>query len=136
MRFTPMSVSEQCDLEREMLERFELLPPEWRTASANRTIRYTKHLPKRAAQALTISQAFFRLAELPDAPVDVREMELAIRYEMGYGWWAWFFFRNFAWPIIKWLWNEYHKTDAAGFTAEELTKSYYSIPAAKLDPIE
>jgi hypothetical protein len=104
-----MSVSEQCDLERKMLERFELLPPQWRTAPANRTILSTKHLPKRAAQALTISQAFFRIAELPDGPVDAREMELAIRYEMGYGFWAWFFFRNFAWPIIKWLWQEYNK---------------------------
>ena len=109
MRFIPMSVSEQCDLEMRMLERFELLTPEWKTAPANASIRYTKQLPKRAAQALTISQSFFRLAELPDAPVDAREMELAIRYEMGYSWLAWFFFRNFAWPIVKWLWAEYHK---------------------------
>jgi len=109
MRFTPMSISEQCDLERKMLEHFKLLPDEWKTAPANRTILSTKQLPKRAAQALTISQAFFRLAELPDAPVDAREMELAIRYEMGYGWLGWLLFKHFAWPIIKWLWNEYHK---------------------------
>jgi len=109
MRFTPMSVAEQCDLEREMLERFELLPPEWRTAPANRTILSTKQLPKRAAQALTISQAFFRLAELPDAPVDAREMELAIRYELSYTWLGWLLFKHFAVPIISWLWNEYHK---------------------------
>jgi len=109
-----MSVSEQCDLEREMLEHFELLPPEWKTAPANRTIRYTKHLPKRAVQALSISQAFFRLAELPDAPVDAKEMELAIRYELSYTWLGWFFFRNFAWPIIQYLWKRYHNPDPVG----------------------
>lgn len=112
MRFIPMSVSEQCDLERRMLERFELLPAEWRTATNATTaphLRRTKQLPKKAKDALTISQTFFRIAELPDAPVDAREMELAIRYELSYGWFAWFFVRNFAWPIIKWLWNEYHK---------------------------
>ena len=109
LRFTPMSVSEQCTLEFMMLEHFKLLPPEWKTAPTDKTMLTAKRLPKRAVQALSISQAFFRLAELPDAPVDAREMELAIRYEMSYGFWAWFFFRNFAWPIIKWLWNEYHK---------------------------
>ncbi len=112
MRFTPMSVSEQCSLEREMLDHFKLLDGHWKNTPREvqfSKVKNTKHLPKRAVQALDISQAFFRIAELPDAPVDAREMELAIRYEMGYGWLAWFFFRNFAWPIIKWLWNEYHK---------------------------
>ena len=113
MRFIPMTVSEQCDLERRMLEHFELLPQEWQTAPANRTIRHTKHLPKRAAQALDISQAFFRIADRDDAPFDVKEMELAVRYEMGYGWLLWFFFRNFAWPLILWLWQEYHKPHPA-----------------------
>jgi len=108
MRFIPMSVSEQCDLERRMLERFELLPAEWRTATAPH-LRRTKQLPKKAKDALTISQTFFRIAELPDAPVDAREMELAIRYQLGYGFWAWFLFKHFAWPIIKFLWLEYHK---------------------------
>jgi hypothetical protein len=117
MRFIPMSVSEQCDLERKMLERFELLPPEWRTAPANRTILSTKQLPKRAAQALTISQAFFRIAELPDAPVDAKEMELAIRYQLGFGFWAWFFFKNFAIPIIQYLWKRYHDPDPVGSPA-------------------
>jgi hypothetical protein len=109
MRFTPMSVSEQCTLEREMLERFELLPPEWKTAPTDKTVLTAKRLPKRAVQALTISQTFFRLAELPDAPVDAREMELAIRYELSYTWLGWLLFKHFAWPIIKWLWQEYNK---------------------------
>jgi len=112
MRFTPMSVSEQCDLERKMLDEFKLLDGHWKNTPRHvhlSQVRHAKQLPKRAAQALTISQAFFRLAELPDAPVDAREMELAIRYELSYTWLGWLLFKHFAWPIIKWLWNEYHK---------------------------
>jgi len=115
MRFTPMSVSEQCTLEFMMLEHFKLLPPEWKTGPTDKTT--AKRLPKRAAQALDISQAFFRLAELPDAPIDAKEMELAIRYQLGYSFWAWFFFKNFAVPIIKWLWNHYHNPDPVGSPA-------------------
>jgi hypothetical protein len=113
MRFTPMSVSEQCNLEREMLEHFGLAHTETTNVYNKGQYQTYKHWKirddKRARQAISISQAFFRIAELPDAPVDAKEMELAIRYEMGYGWWAWFFFRNFAWPIIQYLWKRYHK---------------------------
>jgi hypothetical protein len=108
-----MSVSEQCDLERDMLEHFGLAHTETTNVYNKGQYQTYKHWKirddKRAQQAISISQAFFRIAELPDAPVDAREMELAIRYEMGYGFWAWFFFKNFAIPIIKWLWAEYHK---------------------------
>jgi len=120
MRFTPMSVSEFCVVEMQMLEHFKLLPDEWRTATNTTTaphLRRTKQLPKKAKDALTISQAFFRLAELPDAPVDAKEMELAIRYQLGYGFWMWFFFKNFAVPIIKWLWKRYHDPDPVGSPA-------------------
>jgi hypothetical protein len=73
-------------------------------------LRTTKQLPKRAVKALSISQAFIELAnDEVDSPIDVNEMTLAIRYKMGYGFWAWFLFKNFAIPIIKWLWAKYHK---------------------------
>jgi hypothetical protein len=116
-----MSVSEQCDLEERMLEHFGyctyVMEDEYATdpvfnmqvKTGRKVRRKTLWYQDKTNKALSISQTFFRLAELPDAPVDAKEMELAIRYEMGYGWLAWFFFRNFAWPIVKWLWNEYHK---------------------------
>ena len=115
-----MSVSEQCGIEREMLDHFKLLPDEWKDAASVTTTRHlhrTKHLPKKAANALDISQSFFSLAETTDAPVDCEEMILAIRYKMGYGWLAWFLFKNFAIPIIKWLWKRYHNPDPVGSPA-------------------
>ena len=72
-----------------------------------------KH-PEKASKAIDISTAFFSLTEIPDAPIDCEEMVLAIRYKMGYGWLAWFFVRNFAIPIIKWLWAKYHNPDPVG----------------------
>lgn len=117
MRYTPMSVGEFCVVEMQMLDHFKLLPDEWKTATNVTSaphLRRTKHLPKKAKDALTISQSFFSLAEIPDAPIDCEEMVLAIRYQMGYGWLAWFFFKNFAIPIIKWLWKRYHNPDPVG----------------------
>ena len=112
-----MSVSEQCLLEMAMLEHFNLLPVDVEdTSSVNgsRHPRKVKRLPKKGADALKISQSFFSLAETTDAPVDCEEMILAIRYRMGYGWLAWFLFKNFAIPIIKWLWKRYHNPDPVG----------------------
>ena len=117
MRFTPMSVGEFCVVEMQMLEHFKLLPDEWKTATNATTaphLRRTKQLPKRAKDALTISQAFFSLTEITDAPIDCEEMILAVRFKMGYGWLAWFLFKNFAIPIIKWLWNRYHNPELSG----------------------
>lgn len=111
MRYTPMSVGEFCVIEMQMLDHFKLLPDEWKTATNATTaphLRRTKQLPNKAKDALSISQSFFSLTEIPDAPIDCEEMVLAIRYRMGYGFWAWFFFKNFAIPIIKWLWVKYH----------------------------
>lgn len=122
MRYTPMSVSEQSSLEREMLLHFRF---------AEKRREYTHHDSGRctscevfsirddsgATKAITISQMFFSLAETPDAPIDCEEMILAIRYKLGYGWWAWFFFKNFAIPIIKWLWARYHNPDPVGSPA-------------------
>lgn len=113
MRFIPMSLNEQCDLEQRMLQHFQLLPDEWKDAASvtsTRNLHRTKQFPKRARQALDISQAFFSLAiDEHWMPIDREEMTLAIRYKLGYGWLAWLLFRTFAVPIIRWLWNEWHK---------------------------
>lgn len=112
MRYEPMSVKEACDLEADMLDHFKLLPDEWKAATKyvpTSVLRTTKQLPKRAVKALGVSQAFISLTnDVVDAPLDVDEMILAIRYQLGYGWWAWFLFKNFAVPIIRWLWSRYH----------------------------
>ena len=95
-----------------MLDHFKLLPNEWKAATKyvpTSVLRTTKQLPQRAVKALNISQAFLELAnDVIASPVDVEEMILAVRYKLGYSWFAWFFFRNFAIPIIRWLWNRYH----------------------------
>ncbi len=114
MRFIPMSVSEQCELEERMLEHFgyrgDTNVYSLTKDGTIRTVKVKKILnEKKAGQALTISLAFFHIAELPDAPVDAREMELAIRYELSYTWLGWLLFKHFARPIIRFLWNEYHK---------------------------
>jgi hypothetical protein len=113
MRYTPMNMQEACNLEADMLDHFKLLPDNWKVATKyvpTSVLRTTKQLPKRAVKALSISQAFIELAnDEADPPIDVNEMTLAIRYKMGYGFWAWFLFKNFAIPIIKWLWAKYHK---------------------------
>ena len=117
MRYTPMSVSEQCNVEREMLEHLDMLPSPWSNLQRRTSVTpmgRTRPLPKKTTQALNISQAFFAIASAIDAPIDCEEMELAIRYKMGYGWLAWFLFRNFAVPIIKWLWARYHNPDLSG----------------------
>jgi len=107
MRYTPMHIAEQCELEDRMLIHFELLPQEWRGIKSPSLKRYSKHFPKQAYSAISISQAFFAVTET-DGPIDAEEMVLAIRYRLGYGWWAWLLIRSFAVPIIKWLWNQYH----------------------------
>lgn len=122
MRYTPMSVSEQSSLEREMLLHFKFAAEsrhERRHANGEITSSkvFSIHDANGAGRAITISQAFFSLAETPDAPIDCEEMILAIRYKLGYGWWAWFFFKNFAIPIIKWLWDKYHNPDPVGSPA-------------------
>ena len=113
MRYTPMNMQEACHLEADMLDHFKLLPGNWKAATkyvSTSVLRTTKQLPKRAVKALSISQAFIELAnDEVGPPIDVDEMTLAIRYKMGYGFWAWFLFKNFAIPIIKWLWAKYHK---------------------------
>ena len=112
MRYTPMNVQQACNLEADMLDHFKLLPDNWKAATkyvSTSVLRTTKQLPKRAVKALSVSQAFIELAnDEVDSPLDVEEMILAIRYKMGYGWVAWFIFKNFAVPIIKWLWDRYH----------------------------
>lgn len=114
MRYQPMTVREACTLECDMLEHFELMPSEWKSATKYvpaSVLRTTRQLPKRAAKALDISQAFIELVNDPtDAPLCMEEMILAVRYKMGYGWWAWFVFSKFAVPIIRWLWRRYHSS--------------------------
>lgn len=119
MRCTPMSVSEQCTLEREMLLHFKLAAERrHENYHANGEITSSKvfsiHDANGAGKAIEISQMFFSLAETTDAPIDCEEMVLAIRYRMGYSWIAWFFFKNFAIPIIKYLWKRYHNPDPVG----------------------
>lgn len=112
MRITPMTVSEQSDIESRMLEHFGLA--QMVTTGTRRTWRIKD--VKRSTEAVQLSQAFFALSNPDDidSPICAEEMILAIRYKLGYGWWAWFFFKNFAIPIIKWLWNEYHKPQPTG----------------------
>jgi hypothetical protein len=49
-------------------------------------------------------------SDFPVYPVTLEEITGEIRYRMGYGWLAWFLFKNFAIPIIKWLWERYHSS--------------------------
>lgn len=109
MRYTPMTMYEQCTLETEMIEHFKLIDSDQSAPSSKLQSKHVRRLPAKAVKALSISQAFLSLAnDEVDAPLDVEEMILAIRYKMGYGWVAWFLFKNFAVPIIKWLWNRFH----------------------------
>jgi hypothetical protein len=108
-----MTMQEQCALEAEMLEHFGLVREyehTTRTVDGVTTTRRERVTDDMLAvnKALAISQAFLSLAEAEDAPIDRDEMILAIRYKMGYGWWAWIFVKHFAIPIIKWLWKRYH----------------------------
>lgn len=109
-----MTMTEQCALEAEMLEHFGFVREYGHVTQTvdgvitTRKERVTDNMLE-VNKALSISQAFLSLAGSEDAPIDREEMILAIRYKLGYGWWAWFFFKNFAIPIIKWLWQRYHK---------------------------
>ena len=113
MRYAPMSINQQSDLSFDMLLHFglaeEVKSNPVHPNGGTMTSRHfkLKHVEK-ANKAIDISTAFFSLTEITDAPIDCEEMVLAIRYKMGYGWLAWFFVRNFAIPIIKWLWAKYH----------------------------
>ena len=113
MRYAPMSINQQSDLSFDMLLHFglaeEVKSNPVHPNGGTMTSRHfkLKHIAK-ANKAIDISTAFFSLTEITDAPIDCEEMELAIRYKMGYGWLAWLFFKHFAIPIIKWLWKRYH----------------------------
>ena len=114
-------MTEQCALENKMLQHFgfvriyEHCERSVDGVITTRRERITDDMLE-VNKALAISQAFFDLSDpdKPDSPIDPEEMVLAIRYKMGYGWWAWLFVKHFAIPIIRWLWNEYHKPDGVG----------------------
>jgi hypothetical protein len=115
MRYTPMTMQEQCALELEMLEHFGFVR-EYDHVTKNIDGTFTTRKERacddmqEVNKALDISQSFMTFAQSDDPPLDLEEMVLSIRYEMGYGWWAWLFVRHFAVPIIKWLWKRYHET--------------------------
>ena len=113
MRHKVMTLHEEFDLQRRMYEHFDIDLPEnsflhmTGIAVASRT----KRMSTKAQRAYDISEAFLQLAEDVDGgPYSASEMSEAIRYKMGYSWLAWFLVKNFAVPIIRWLWREYHGT--------------------------
>jgi hypothetical protein len=118
MRFDPLTSREQSMFEREMLIHFGYADSHERyLAQPDASIQIVRtYKPKKGKErdlikAQNIFNTFNAIIDNePEQPVSFDEMVDEIRYKMGYGWLAWFLFKNFAIPIIKWLWERYHSS--------------------------
>ena len=110
MRANPMTVAEGCDLQRRMLEQFNLLPPSMSSSEALKPAK-ARRLSHRAVQALEASDVFLALMDDPytHGIANVTDAINEIKYSMGFSWLAWFIARQFLTALIRWLWEEYHK---------------------------
>lgn len=118
MRFEPLSYAEQKMFERELLRDLGYADEEHfftHKADGTRTVethwRVKTGADNQAAKALRVSQAFIDLVNDESMqPATLNDAIEGVRYKLGYGWLAWFFFKTFAIPVIKWLWNRYHSS--------------------------
>lgn len=124
MRFEPLSYAEQKMFERELLRELGYADEEQLiTYNANGTSTVETHWKIRdgherdTAKALRIARTFNAIMNNEaEQPACLDDLILEVRYKMGYGWLAWFFFKTFAIPVIKWLWNRYHSSIPDGAT--------------------
>ena len=135
MRLDPLTLNEQVALTKDLLTEFgyaEEILQSSTSRDGKRTERKQWHIhdKRNADRSMKIAEAFIEIVnDENNQPATLDDAINDVRYKMGYGWLAWLLVRNFAIPVIKWLWNRYHNSIP-------LTKAYYSIPAAKLDPID
>ncbi len=114
MRFDPLTLNEQVALTRDLLTEFgyaEEIVLASTTRDGKRTERKQWHIhdKRNAERAMKIAEAFIEIVNDEDKqPATLDDAINDVRFKMGYGWLAWFFFKNFTIPVIKWLWNRYH----------------------------
>lgn len=116
MRFEPLTLNEQVALTRNLLTDFGYAQEIVQCSTARdgkRTERKQWHIhdKRNAERSMKIAEAFIEAVNDPtEFPTNFDNMVSEIRYRMGYGWLAWFLVKNFAIPIIKWLWHKYHSS--------------------------
>ena len=118
MRFDPLTYAEQKMFERELLRDLGYADEEQSiTYNANGTSTVETHWKIReghdrnVVKALRLARTFNMIVNNEaEQPACFDDLVLEVRYKMGYGWLAWFLLKNFAIPVLRWLWNRYHNS--------------------------